>query len=160
VVFQAVPNDLDPMLTLADERRWAGASSTGVVRVAVNIDDAHPPGSTGLIEARLALTYDPSVLTVSAADIHLGSVLAAGSGWSAVPTINTITGQIAIILSSTSPITTSLGGSLVTIDFHYKGNAPGSSPIELVASVNPTGQQPIITELEDAQGTFTISPSL
>jgi hypothetical protein len=130
--------------------------------VPVNIDDAHPEGSTGLIEAHLALTYNPQQFSVSAADIHLGSLLSAGSGWTVVPTINPLTGEIAIALSSTTPISAAVGGSLVTIDLHQVavGSRLTSPPVTLVASVNPTGAQVITTELEDAQGTFTLSPTL
>jgi hypothetical protein len=134
--------------------------------VPINIDNAHPAGSSGLTAGHLALTYDPRVFTVSAADVHLGSLLAAGSGWSVVPTINPVTGEIAIALTSATPITSMQGGSLVTIDFHPidYGEPSGVSrriptPMTLVASVNPTGQQVILTELEDAQGTFTLTPA-
>jgi glycosidase len=171
VVFQAVSNNVDPTLTLGQpivgqasslpsDRQAGSLSHDLVAAVPVNIDDPHPAGSTGLIEAQLALMYDPSIFTVSAADIHLGSVLAAGVGWSIEPTVNPFTGQIAIALFSTTPITSLLGGSLVTIDFHYKASASPLPPVDLVASVNPTGQQPIITELEDVQGAFIISPAL
>jgi hypothetical protein len=137
------------------------------VTVAVNIDDAHPLGSTGLTEAHLALTYDPRLFRLTAADVHLGSVLAAGSGWSVIPTIDANTGQIAITLSSATPIGAGLGGSLVTIDFHQVDDGeprgvsrrlPASAPILLVASVSPNGQY-FATELEDAQGTFTLTPA-
>jgi uncharacterized repeat protein (TIGR03803 family) len=157
VVFQPIPNNVDPTLSIPAALQ-VGADRT--VTVPVNIDDAHPAGSTGLIEAHLALTYDPHVFTVSAADVHLGSVVAAGNGWTVQPTINESTGQIAIALSSTTPISSSLEGSLVTIDFHQVGtHAWESGPIVLVASVNPTGQQVVATELEDAQGTFTLTPA-
>jgi hypothetical protein len=126
--------------------------------VPVNIDDPHPEGSTGLIEAHLALTYDARRFTVSAADVHLGSVLAAGGDWSVTPTINPVTGEIAIALSSTTSITDALGGSLVTIAFHQTGAASGAAAFELVASVSPSGQD-VTTELEDAQGTFTLGPA-
>lgn len=52
----------------------------GTVTVPVNIDNADPAGSTGLIRGQVALTYDPHQFTVSAADVHFGSVLAAGIG--------------------------------------------------------------------------------
>ena len=39
--------------------------------VPVNIDTAHPDGSTGMVDAVLALTYDPKVFDVSAADVQL-----------------------------------------------------------------------------------------
>jgi hypothetical protein len=154
VVFQPVANNVDPSLSLV----------TGSDSVTVNIDDAHPAGSTGLTEAHLALAYDPRRFTVSAADVHLGSLLA-GSGWSLVPTIDAVTGQIAIALSSATPITSTLGGSLVTIDLHARFGEPGASapggvntPVVLVASINIGGQY-VRTELEDAQGTFTLIPA-
>jgi hypothetical protein len=163
VHFMAIANNVDPTLSLGVRGQGPGVSSDRVVSVAVSIDDAHPEGSTGLTEAHLALTYDPRVLSVSAADVHLGSVLAAGNGWSVVPTINPTTGQIAIALSSITPITSTIGGSLVTIDFHQIAGEPGGvSPrfpaIALVASVNLTAQEVVRTELEDAQGTFTLTP--
>jgi hypothetical protein len=156
VHFQVIPNNEDPSLSLEARGEGQGAST---VRVAVNIDDAHPAGSTGLIEGHLALTYDPRAFTVSAADVHAGSLLAASSGWSLVSTINPVTGEIAIAFSSTTPITSTMPGSLVTIDLHPVGAWSGSPPVTLVSWVNPTGQQPVATELEDAQGTFTLGPA-
>jgi hypothetical protein len=105
VHFRAIANNVDPSLSIPSGLQ---VGADGTVSVRVNIDDAHPAGSTGLIEAHLALTYDPHVFTVSAADVHLGSVLAAGSGWTVQPTINPATGQIAIALSSTTPISNSV----------------------------------------------------
>jgi len=159
-----IGNNVDPSLSLPSNLQ---VGADGRVTVPVNIDDAHPAGSTGLIEAHLALTYDPSIFTVSAADVHLGTVLAAGSGWSVQPTIDPVTGQIAIALSSSTPISSAVGGSLVTIDFHQADHGepsgvsrriPGSAAIALVASVSPNGQY-VATELEDAQGTFTLTPA-
>jgi hypothetical protein len=163
VHFQAVANNVDPTLSLPNDLQ---PGPDGTLTVPVNIDDPHPEGSTGLIEAHLALVYDPHQFSVSAADIRLGSVLAAGSGWSVTPTINAVTGEIAIALSSTAPITSMLGGSLVIIDFHQNPSAPvaytlaSPAAIALVSLVNPTGAQVVTTELQDAQGTFTVSPAL
>jgi uncharacterized repeat protein (TIGR03803 family) len=153
--FQPIANNVDPMLSV-DRGAWAVDRST--LTVAVNIDDAHPAGSTGLSEGHLALTYDPRAFTVSAADIHVGSVLAAGTGWSVVPTIDAATGQIAIALSSGTPITSTLGGSLVTIDFHQRPGEPETfgTFIRLVGSADPNGQY-VTTELEDTQGTFALT---
>jgi hypothetical protein len=147
-----IPNNVDPSLSVGV------SGNAGLVTAAVNLDDAHPAGSTGLIEARLALTYNPSLFTVSAADVHLGSLLA-GNGWSVTPTIDQATGQIALALSSSTPIPSAVGGSLITIDFHplVVGRVPNPS-INLVASVNINGQV-IGTELEDAQGTFILTPA-
>jgi hypothetical protein len=85
-------------------------------------------------------------------------VPAVGSGWRLVPTIDPATGQIAITLSSTTPIAQPLGGSLVTIDFHQIPGASGPASIALVASVSPNGQC-FATELADAQGSFTLTPA-
>ena len=132
----------------------------GTVTVPVNIDDPRPAGSNGMTQATLALTYDPSVFRVSAVDIHLGTVVAQGSGWTLQSTINPVTGQIGIVLFSVTPIASSLGGSLVTIDFHLVGKvAPGTTPINLAATVNPTGHLVLPTTVDDAQGPFTLYPT-
>jgi fibronectin-binding autotransporter adhesin len=152
-----IGNNVDPMVSLPTVLQ---VGANGLLTVPVTLDDAHPAGSTGLIEAHLALTYDPSMFTVSAADVHSGLLLAGGN-WSIVPTIDQVTGQIAIALSSSTPIASGLGGILVTIDFHQIGATPGriaGPSIDLVASVNIHGQV-IGTELEDAQGTFTLTPA-
>jgi hypothetical protein len=164
VHFQAIANNVDPSVSIPSVLH---VGADGTLTVPVNLDDGHPEGSTGLIEAHLALTYDPRQFSMSAGDIHLGSVLAAGSGWSVVPTVDQATGQIAIALSSSTPISSSLGGSLVTIDFHHVGygepsgvsrRVPGPAAIALVASVSPNGQY-VATELEDAQGSFVLTPA-
>jgi uncharacterized repeat protein (TIGR03803 family) len=156
VVFQAIGNNVDPSVSIPASL-LVGAS--GVLTVPVNIDDAHPTGSTGLIEGHVALTYDPRQFTVSAADVHLGSVLGAGNGWRLTPTIDQATGQMAIAFSSDTPITSTAGGSLVTIDFHpIAGWIASPSTIALAPSASPNGKY-ATTELEDAQGTFTLTPS-
>jgi hypothetical protein len=155
VNFVQVANNVDPAVSLPSSLQ---VGSAGTVTVPVNLDDAAPAGSTGLTRGHLALKYDPRILTVSPADVHAGSLLAVGD-WSIVPTIDAATGQIGITLSSDTPIRAALGGNLVTIDFHQIGE-PGASAtggmIELVASVDINGQS-IRTELEDAQGSFTLT---
>jgi hypothetical protein len=170
VVFQSVANNVDPTLSIPADLH---VGADGTLTVPVNLDDTHPDGSTGLLRAQLAVIYDPRFFTVSAADVHLGSLLAAGSGWTAEATINATTGEIAISLASDTPLTSTLPGSLITIDFHLaagvSAQGPDGSqsqaggtpdfwppmPVILVDWVNPTGQQVVRTELEDAQGTFT-----
>jgi Putative Ig domain/Cohesin domain len=158
VHFTPIANNVDPTLSV-DRGPWTVDRSS--VTVAVNLDDPHPQGSTGLIAGHLALTYDPGVFSVSAADIHLGSVLSAADGWSLTPTIDAATGQIAIALSSDTPITSTRGGSLVTIDFHPRSGEPAAFAteggiIKLASSAEPNGQY-LTTELEDAQGAFTLT---
>jgi len=157
-----VGNGIDPTLTLPTNLQ---VGADGTVVVPVNIDDARPAGSTGLVEADLALTYNPSLFTVSASDVHAGSVLAGGT-WSVVSTIDQATGQIGIVLSSSTRISSSVGGSLVTIDFHAVEPSGGRQPpdysgqaqFELAAYVTPNGQY-IPTELEDSQGAFILTPA-
>jgi autotransporter-associated beta strand protein len=159
VVFVPIGNNVDPTISIPSRLQ---AGPDGTVTVPVNLDDAHPAGSTGLTEAHLALTYNPQWFTVTAADIRLGSLLAAGSGWTLTPTINPTTGEIAIALSSSVPILSTAGGSLVTINFHQIADTPAAAPsaaISLVSWVNPCGSQVVLTELGDAQGTFTLSPA-
>jgi hypothetical protein len=113
VYFQAIGNNVDPTVSLPSHLQ---VSADGTVTVPITIDDAHPEGSTGLTEAHLALSYDPRRFTVSAADVHAGSVLV-GWDWSIAPTIDQASGQIGIALFSNTPITSTSGGSLVTSTF-------------------------------------------
>jgi hypothetical protein len=106
-----ISNNVDPSVNLPAN---LGVGANGLVTVAVNIDDAHPAGSTGLIRGRLALTYDPNRFTVSASDVHPGLLLAGGE-WSIIPTIDIATGQICVALSSDTPISSAVRGSLITI---------------------------------------------
>jgi hypothetical protein len=166
-----ISNNVDPTLSLDVRGPGPGVSSDGTVIVLVNVDDAHPEGSTGLIEAHLALAYDPTLFTVSAADVHLGTLLA-GGGWSLAAAIDQATGQIAIALSGSTPVPNGLGGCLVTIAFHPQPGESGSSatgvdapapgadvpvlPIALAGSVTVNGRT-TLSELEDAQGTFVVT---
>jgi hypothetical protein len=156
-VFVPIANNIDPTLSLGVRGQGPGVSD-GILTATVNIDDADPAGSTGLTRAHLALSYDPRQFSVSAADVHPGSLLSGGN-WSVMPIIDPASGQIGIALSSSTPISSISGsGSLVTIDFHPIGTISGPAPFELVASADPNDQY-VTTELEDAQGTFTLSPA-
>jgi hypothetical protein len=131
----------------------------GTVTVPVLIDDPHPEGSSGLTQAVLALRYDPAAFSVSAADIHLGTVPAGGTGWTLQAVVDPTTGQIGITLFSLTPIASALGGSLVTIDFHAKPGAPaGASPVNLVPTVTINGRA-LYTALDDEQGPLTLHPA-
>src|SRR5262249_54723021 len=66
------PNAVDPTLSLAvgslapdPVSPSTGERGAGAPVVAVVIDDPHPAGSTGLIEAVFALKFDPAVLSIS-----------------------------------------------------------------------------------------------
>ena len=141
--------DLSVPITLA-------ATPGATVVVPVNIDTAKPDGSTGMIEATLALTYDPRVFTVAPADVALGT-LTDGGGWQLTSVVNPNTGEIAIDLFSTTPIQTTLGGSLVNIAMHVRDTAPaGATGLNLVNQVDPTGQHVYRTEAADGQGALVL----
>ena len=98
----------------------------------VLLDDPHPDGSTGMTEAHLALTYDPSVLSVTPADITLGSIPGLGAGWQITSEVDAATGQIGINLFNLArtPITSAQAGSLVNIAFHV---VPGAGASEYLS---------------------------
>ncbi|HYV35174.1 MAG TPA: hypothetical protein VE988_05685, partial [Gemmataceae bacterium] len=93
------PTGPDPTLSLPEN---LVATPGQTVVVPVSLDNARPEGSTGLMEAVLALRYDPAVFTVSAADVHLGTLPASGSGWKLQAVVNAQTGEIGIDLFSTT----------------------------------------------------------
>jgi len=113
-----------------------------------------------MTEAHLALTYDPSVLSVSAADITLGSI--PGAGWQITSQVDATTGQIAITLYTLTrtPITATQAGSLVDIAFHV---VPGAgepwAAVQLVNQVTLNGQR-FVTEVDDDQGPLVLSPGV
>jgi hypothetical protein len=158
--WPGVPSNLpagpDPALGIPTD---LSGSPGGTVLVPVLIDDPHPAGSRGLTQAVLALHYDPAVFSVSAADIHLGDVPGAGSGWTLQAVVEPLTGQIGIILFSATPITSARGGSLVTITFHVRpGARAGATPVNLVAEVAINGRV-LHTALSDDQGPLTLHPA-
>jgi hypothetical protein len=113
-----------------------------------------------MTEATVAVSYDPAVFSVSPSDIHLGSVPASGSGWSLQSTVDQASGQIAVTIWSATPIASSAAGSLVTIDFHQSGLATaGTTTIDLVDSVDPNGGAAIHTQVDGAQGPYTLTPA-
>ncbi len=61
----------DPTLSLGPT---VTTTANGAVTVALNIDTARPAGSSGLMEATLALRYNPQLFSVTAADIRLGTI--------------------------------------------------------------------------------------
>jgi hypothetical protein len=113
-----------------------------------------------MTEAHLALTYDPSVLNVSASDITLGSI--PGAGWRITSEVDAATGQIGINLfnQEVTPITASQAGSLVNIAFHILPGAVGTTTsVQLVSQVTANGRR-FVTEVDDDQGPLSLSPGL
>ncbi len=144
------PFAADPVLSLP---ATVTATSSGVVNVPVLLDEPHPKGSTGLVEAELTLKYDPAVLSVSAADITLGSIPSQGTGWQLSVVVNAAAGQITIQLYSETPVASDQAGSLVNIAFHVTpgGNAEGTTTVRLLDAR---------TVLADDQAAMILSPGL
>ncbi len=165
----AIPTNLpitaygpDPLLSLPAVLQ---AAPGGTLVVPVDIDTAHPNGSTGATEAILALRYDPQVFSVSPADVQLGSLT--NNGWQLTTEVNAQTGEIGIDLFSENPIQTTSSGSLVTITMDVVGSgqwAVGSkngatvspTPLSLVNQVDPTGQRVFPTTVADGNGAFVV----
>jgi hypothetical protein len=145
----------DPDLSLPGQVKTAD----GLVEVPVNLNTAMPVGSTGLTEATIDLTYDPRALSVSAADVHLGTLPSLGTGWTVSSVVNQAAGQIVIQLYSMTPLTATSAGSLVTVDFHTLPGAQGTGSVSLVDWANPTGQVWFRTSLSDTNGALTLGNS-
>jgi hypothetical protein len=125
------------------------------------VDTAHPEGSTGMVDAVLALKYDANAFTVSAADVQLGTVLQSGSGWQLKSEVNAQSGQIGIEVFSNTPIRTTAGGSLVTITLHPRTTDESSSPLTIVPIVDPAGGAHVYqTALSDAHGEFVVHTAM
>ena len=152
------PNAADPTLSVVTR----GLTALGSPVVSVMIDHPDPEGSTGLTSATLALTYDPALVSVSPADITLGSIPSQGTGWQLSAVVDPTTGQIGIQLYGLTPIMVNQAGSLVNIAFH--GEPTGVSPrvpptAQLVDSVTPNGQW-FGTGVTDSQGAMILSPGV
>ncbi len=154
------PSSVDPTLSLGSTPGVTNDASANAQMVSVLLDHPRPEGSTGLNEAVLALTYDPSMLTVSASDITLGTIPNSGSGWQLTTAVDAVTGQIGIQLYSLTPIASGQAGSLVNIAFHVKpGVTATSTPIRLVDSVTAGGQN-FGTGLTDFDSAMVLSPGV
>ena len=137
------------------------AVAGGTVMVPVNIDTARPAGSTGMVDAILALSYDPREFTVSAADVRLGTLPEGSSGWQLRTEVNAQTGLIGVELYSGTAIQSVAGGSLVTITMHVRDNAvAGATGLTLVPYVDPAGGMRVYqTQVSDAQSAFVLHPA-
>jgi hypothetical protein len=148
------PSGPDPTLSLGRVGRIGNPS---FVTVPVLLDNPRPSGSTGMTEAMLALAFDPKVLTVSSADITLGSIPGLGRDWHLVSLVDETTGQIGIDLYGTAPITADQAGTLVNILLHILPRASsGTTTVHLVKAVTIDGEH-FATQVDDAQGQFVLS---
>jgi hypothetical protein len=126
----------------------------------VLLDDPHPAGSAGMTEAVLALTYDPSILSVSSSDITLGSIPSLGGNWQLQSMVDQATGQIAVVLYSTTPVAEMQPGSLITLVFHVAHGASVPATAVQLVSVATIGGEEFVTQVDDAQGRFVVSSGL
>ena len=152
-----VPVGPDPALSVASNLQ-ATAGSTLIVPV--NIDTARPEGSGGMMDAILALTYDPRVFSVSTADVQLGTVPDSGGGWQLNAQVNAQTGQIGIELFSTTPIQSSAGGSLVTIAMHVLSTAlAGTTAFKWCPMWIRRWRHAYQTQVSDVLGDYVLHPA-
>ncbi len=114
-------------------------SPGGVVIVPVNINNADPQGSGGLVSATLAIDYNPNVFSVDATSGVQAGTVTSGITWNApIFSVDATDGEIGIALDSSTPDLNSTGGSLVLITFKVLANAPaGETPINLAANNAP-----------------------
>jgi hypothetical protein len=149
-----VPAGPDPALSVPAATQVVPGST---IVVPVNIDTARPAGSTGMVEAVLALRFDPRYFSLSVSDVQLGTVPSSGSGWQLQVAVNNQTGDLGIDLFSATPISSAAGGSLVMITLRVLDTAPpGLAGLELVNHVDPTGKRVYQTTVADALGAFVL----
>jgi hypothetical protein len=158
--LSVVPAGPDPMLSVPTN---VAIFPGGIENVPVNIDTARPPGSSGMVEAALALSYDPKLFDVSPDDVQLGSVPLSGNGWELHAQISSQLGLIGVVLDSDVPIQTTAGGSLVVISMHERSElsviaANGlGAPLTIMPFVDPAGDSRVYqTSVADAQGEFVL----
>jgi hypothetical protein len=152
------PLGADPTLTLGQAQKQGGGSDARFT-VPILLDDPHPEGSTGMMEAVLALTYDPAVLNLSPQDIVVGSMPGL-SGWQLASKVDQAAGQLVITLYNTTPLTTREAGSLVDVSFHLvPGSSASTAAVQMVNSLVMNGRQ-FSTQVDDAQGQLVLSPGV
>ncbi len=102
----------------------------------------------------MALKYDPSVLSVTTADITLGSLT---QGWQIRAALDVAKGEIGIELWSDTPIAKNDAGSLVNIAFRTNSNeALTETAVQLASGVTVQGDS-FVTLLADGMGSLVVS---
>jgi MYXO-CTERM domain-containing protein len=107
-------------------------------------------GDSGLFEGVLALTYDPTVFSISDTDVAFGDLLLnapADGEWELNPDTST-PGEVDITTNATdlfsNPISSTTGGVIFNLTFHIKAGAPtGDSVLHIVVppAWSPNGVQ-------------------
>ena len=145
------PTGADPELSIPVAR---AAAPGGTFTVPVFLDDPAPVGSTGMIDAVLAFTYDPAVLEITAADVTTGTLTA---GWHLSAMVDAATGQIGVVVFGDTAITARAGGTLVVLTFRVRPGAGGETVVRLGATATPNGRL-FRTQVDEAAGTLTLNP--
>jgi len=105
----------------------------------------------------LALKYNLSELSVSAADIKLGSLT---EGWQLRAIVDANRGEIGIELFSDIPILVNNAGSLVNIAFRKIESEPGKgAAVQLMSDVTVQDEK-FNTLLADAMGALILGPGI
>jgi hypothetical protein len=117
-------------------------------------------GLTGLSGGNFVLRYDTNYFTVSPGDVHLGALENSLSGWS----VSADTGSAGVLIiylshSGSGLITSTAGGSLVTVDFHVKTTAPMGVSTSFNLSADSTGGV-VVTGIKDQNnGSYALNPA-
>ena len=131
ITMTPVINGPDPLLSIGNSCQLSVVScQSDVVQVPVMLDQ-----SDGLTAIDLVIAYDSSRLSVSAADVQRGSLTAGFSTFTV--RVDQDAGIIYISGYQTDGALLGQGaGSLATIDFHLKDNAPaGAAGVKLLKNV-------------------------
>ena len=108
------------LLSIPSNLSGGRGSIVTVPIIAADLLDA-ANGNSGLSAGTFVVVYNPNLFTVSAGDVQLGSLPSPSTGWNV--TTNTPTPGLLIIAlqnNGAGVITTTGGGSLVTMNFHIK----------------------------------------
>jgi hypothetical protein len=127
------------------------AAPGGSVVVAVTVSHLFDgAGDSGLFEGVLALTYDPTVFSISDTDVAFGDLLLntpADGEWELNPDTST-PGEVDITTNATdlfsNPISSTTGGAAFSLTFHVKAGAPtGNAVLHIVVPPewSPNGVQ-------------------
>ena len=134
----------------------------GIAVVPIDINNLFDPihGDSGLEGADFVVDYNSSLFTVASTDVYLGAVPSGSTGWSVLVNANT-PGLLIIGLSNsgTGIITTTAGGSLVTMNFHVNaGDAFGTTSAVYLAADVAGG--PPFTNVSDQNGkAYSLNPA-
>jgi hypothetical protein len=123
----------------------------------------------GLASGTVQFVYDTNVFqTVNAAtDVHLGALPAGGSGWTVNASDNVLgvngLHRVLIVLTSGTPITSTEGGVLATVDLTVKSSAPAGATNLLIyndpSTAPPASSHPKTSITDSLNQAYSLSPT-